>query len=68
MNANKIILLDNNEMLKFVSFMSSKYQQKANDNKDKQKANNKQGGLIWTIKHLVYTNNQKNKYFQLIQN
>ena len=46
MNANKIILLDNNEMLKFVSFMSSKYQQKANDNKDKQKANNKQGGLI----------------------
>lgn len=47
MNGNKIILLDDNEMLKFCSYMSSQYQKKAKENKDnRNETHNKQGGKL----------------------
>lgn len=45
MNANKIILLDNNEMLKFCLFMCNKYQEQANENQERENGHIKQGGL-----------------------
>lgn len=47
MNGNKIILLDNNEMLNFCLFMCNEYQKQANQNKDNRNESQqaiKQGG------------------------